>query len=139
MGLKIILFVYFWLYCCITNLNLWKKIFLTNNYLLLLNETLLNFAVRRNTKLEGSISGPPFHRLSSGPVRVRRFITGLALDRLPYQGHIFPDQGPIGVPPKFLHRGLSKKSNFSVFFANHIFLSVLNNKRFASHINYLTN
>ena len=57
MGLKIILFVYFWLYCCITNLNLWQTIFWTN-YLLLLNENLLNFTIGRDTKLEGAISGP---------------------------------------------------------------------------------
>ena len=57
MGLKIILYVYFWLYCCITNLNLWKKFF-WNNYLLLINQNLLNFTICRNTKLEGAISGP---------------------------------------------------------------------------------
>ena len=27
----------------------------------------------------------------------------MVLDRLPYRDHIFPDQGPIGAPPKFLH------------------------------------
>ena len=42
MGLKIILFVYFWLYCCITNLNL-RNTFFWTNYLLLLNENTNNF------------------------------------------------------------------------------------------------
>ena len=57
MGLKIILFVYSWLYCCITELNLWNTFFWTN-YLLLLNENLLNFTICRNTKLKGAKSGP---------------------------------------------------------------------------------
>ena len=57
MGLKIILFLYFWLYCCITNLNLWNTFFWTN-YLLLLNVKPLNFIICRSTKLEGAISGP---------------------------------------------------------------------------------
>ena len=34
--------------------------------------------------------GPIFYK----PDQVGRFITGLALDRLPYQGHIFPGRGP---------------------------------------------
>ena len=70
-----------------------KYIFWTN-YLLLLNEKPLNFTIYRNTQLEGAISGPD---------RVGRYITGLALDRLTYRGHIFSDRGPIGVLPKFLH------------------------------------
>ena len=52
--------------------------------------------------------GPPFYKPRSVPGRVGRFITGLALDRLPYRGHIFPDRGPIGAPPKFLHGELPK-------------------------------
>ena len=59
MGLKIILFVYSWLYCCITKLNLWNTFFWTN-YLLLLNENLLNFTICRNKKLEGASPGPHF-------------------------------------------------------------------------------
>ena len=101
MGLKIILFVYFWLYRCITKLNLWNTFFWTN-YLLLLNENLLNFTICRNTKLEGAISGPD---------RVGRFITGLALGRLPYRGHIFPDRGLIGAPPKFVHGSFQLSQN----------------------------
>ena len=47
--------------------------------------------------------GTPFYRPRSGTDRVGRFITSLALDRLSYRGHIFPDWVPIGGPPKFLH------------------------------------
>ena len=116
MGFKITLFVYSWLYCCITKLNLWNKFFWTN-YLLLLNENLLNFTICRNKKLEGAISGPD---------RIRRFITGLALDRLPYWGHIFPDRGPIGDTPKFLHgalqnSGITNVSRLTKFMKKHFY------------------
>ena len=55
----------------------------------------------------------PFYRPRSGPYRVRHFITGLALDRLPYCGHIFLDRGPIGTPTKCLHGSQSLFSTFS--------------------------
>ena len=57
---------------------------------------------------------PPFYRPRSGPDRVRRFITGLALDRLPYRGHIFPNRGPVGAPPKFLHGNVLLYNNICV-------------------------
>ena len=42
-------------------------------------------------------------KFRSGPDLVGRFITGLALDKLSYRGHLFLDRGPIGAQPKFLH------------------------------------
>ena len=79
---------------------------------MLLNEKPLNFTICKNTKLEGPCLdqiGPPFYKPRSGPDRVGRFISSLALDRLPYRGHIFPDRGPIGAPPKFLHGKVNAK------------------------------
>ena len=125
MGLKIILFVYFWLYFCITNLNLRNK-FCWTNYLLLFNENLLNFTICRNTKLEGAISGPdraPHFRPRSGSDRVGRFITGLTLDRLPYRGHIFPvgaRSAPhrnfcLGYAPIYLTKNIYYIINIKVF------------------------
>ena len=42
----------------------------------------------------------------SGPDRVRRFISSLALTGLPDRGQILPNLTPTGTVPKFLHGSL---------------------------------
>ena len=85
-----------------------KYIFLKQLFIVIKQKPFKSYYLQKYKIRRGQI-GPPFYRSRSGSDRVWRFITGLALDKVPYRGHIFYDRGPIDAPPKFLHGYLSKK------------------------------
>ena len=117
MGLKIILFLYFWLYCCITNLNLWNTFFWTN-YLLLLNVKPLNYTICRNTKLEGVISGPdraPILQAQIWAWSGRAFHYWSGARQITLSGPHFSRSGPDQRPTKISARELINDMKFAYF------------------------
>ena len=59
-------------------------------------------------------SDPHFKGPRSGSDRVGRFITGLALDRLPYRSHIFPDRRPAKISARVVAELMAFKNTVLV-------------------------